>query len=317
MHPDHQILPYYSRLDDGRVVERRHPGGAAWVAGSAQANRTGRDPLLLDLASGALHLPDGGAVLATDTGARAPVDPPPGGGLAIIGLRCPPETLAVAATARCETLWTDGRRRSGVLAWSVDRREGSLALFRERGADEAEILSAVAGTLLDGGLRALGQPTPPCLSPAVWFPDGVFLQRVSRLLDKRGGQCSRRWLTWDSVSLLYPLNVVGKPLSACVVRHLRQDFHERNTWSSLRRGVVEQPVSAPAILPGLTPAVADWLDDGSFARWVLSRVSDAPSTLEWLCGRVHGSLAYDLSVALGDVTGTESGTGARHYAGPS
>ena len=303
MHPDQRILPYFSRLDDGRVVERKRPGGAAWVAGSAQANTAGKDPLLLDLASHALHLPDGGAVLVASTGARAPVDPPAGGGLAMIGLRCPPETLAVAATARCETLWSDGCRRSGALAWSVDRQGGSSALFREQGADDVEILSAVAGTLLDGGLRALGQPTPPCSSPTVWFPDGVFLQRVSRLLDKRGGLCSRRRLTWDGVSLLYPLNVVGKPLPPCVTRHLRQDFHERNTWSSLRRGVVEQPVSAPAILPGLTPEVACWLDDGSFARWVLSRVSDAPSTLEWLCGRVDGSLAKDLSVALEDVTG--------------
>ncbi len=320
MYPDHQILPYASGLHDGHIghiVERRHPGGAAWVAGSAQANRTGKDPLLLDLASHALELPDGGAVLATDTGARAPVDPPAAGGLAIIGLRCPPETLAVAATARCETLRPDGRRRSGALAWSVDRWGDSLALFREHRADDTEILSAVAGTLLDGGLRALGQPTPPCFSPAVWFPDGVFLQRVSRLLDKRGGLCSRRRLTWDSVSLLYPLNVVGKPLSVCVTRHLRQDFHERNTWSSLRRGVVEQPVPAPAILSGLTPEVAGWLDDGSFARWVLSRVSDAPSTLHWLCGRVNDSLANDLSVALGDVIGPESGPVGHHYAGPS
>ncbi|MCE2511476.1 MAG: hypothetical protein J4F50_02755 [Acidimicrobiia bacterium] len=303
MYPHHRILPYSSRLDDGRWVEHEHPGGAASVAGSARANETGKDPLLLDLASCALDLPNGGAVLATSTGARAPVDPPAGGGLALIGLRCPPETLAVAATAWCETRWPDGCRRSGALAWSVDRQGRSLAMFRERGADDAEVLSTVAGSLLDGGLRALGQPTAPCSSPTVWFPDGVFLQRVSRLLDERGALCRRRPLTWDRVSLLYPLNVVGKPLSACVTRHLRHGFHERNTWSSLRRGVVEQPASAPAILPGLAPAVADWLDDGSFARWVLSRVSDAPSTLEWLCGRVHDSLVHALSAALGDVTG--------------
>ena len=303
MYPHHRILPYSSRLDDGRRVEHEHPGGAASVAGSARANETGKDPLLLDLASRALDLPDGGAVLVTDTGARTPVDPPVGGGLAMIGLRCPPETLAVAATTRCEARWPDGCRRSGALAWSIDQQEGSLALFREQGADDVEILSTVAGTLLDGGLRALGQPTPTCSSPTVWFPDGVFLQRVSRLLDERGGSCTRRRLTWDSVSLLYPLNVVGKPLPVGVTRHLRQDFHERNTWSSLRRRVVEQPVPAPSVLPGLTPAVAGWLDDGSFARWVLSRVSEAPSTLEWLCERVDDCLADDLSVALGDLIG--------------
>ncbi len=303
MHPDHRILPYFTRLEDGRLVERTHPGRAAWMAGSAQPSRASEDPLLLDLALSALDLPDGGAVLAASTGAKTPVDPPGGGGLAIIGLRCPPETVAVAATTRCETLWPDGSRRSGALAWSIDRRGGSSALFREQGADGVERLSAVAGTLLDGGLRALGLPTPPCSSPTVWFPDGVFLHRVSRLLDRWGGLCTRRPLTWYSVSLLYPLNVSGKAISSCVALRLRQDFHARNTWSSLRRGVVALPVSAPAILPGLTPAVAGWLDDGSFARWVLSRVSDPPSTLEWLCGRVDNCLAEDLSVALGDVSG--------------
>ena len=303
MQPDHRILPYSSRLDDGRSVDRTHPGGAARAAGSAAANRASEDPLLLDLAHRALDRPDGGAVLATITGARATIDPPAGGGLALIGLRCPPETVAAAATTWCETLRPDGCRRCGALAWSVDRRGGSLALFRDHEADDVEILAAVAGTLLDIGLRALGRSTVLCSSPVVWFPDGVFLQRVSRLVDERRGSCTRRRLTWDNVSPLYPLNVVGKPLSTRIVRHLRQDFHERNTWSSLRRGVVEQPVSAPPILPGLTPAVAGWLDDGSFARWVLSRVSDPRSTMEWLCGRVDDGLANDLAVALRDVNG--------------
>ena len=303
MHPDHRILPYSSRLDGGRSVDRTHPGGAAWAAGSAPANRAGKDPLLLDLAHRALDLPDGGAVLATITGARATLDPPAGGGLALVGLRCPPETVAAAATTWCETMRPDGSRRSGALAWSVDRQDGSLALFRDQEAEGVETLAAVAGTLLDVGLRALGRSTARCSSPAVWFPDGVFLQRVSRLLDERHGSCTRRRLAWDRVSPLYPLNVVGKPLSARIIRHLRQDFHERNTWSSLRRGVVEQPVSAPPILPGLTPAVAGWLDDGSFARWVLSRVSDPPSTLERLCGRVDDGLANDLTAALGNVNG--------------
>ena len=303
MHPEHRILPHSSRLDYGRPAKRTHPGDAPWMAAGARANRPGRSPLLLDLASRALDLPDGGAVLVAGTGATTTVDPPAGGGLAVIGLRCPPETLAVAATTWCEMRRPDGRRRRGALAWSVGRRGSSSALFREQGAADGEILSTVAGTLLDAGLRALGRPTPSCSSPAVRFPDGVFLHRLSRLLDERGGSCTRRRLSWDRVSLLYPLNVVGRPLSAGVIRHLRQDFHERNTWSSLRRGVVEQPAPAPAILPGLTPAVADWLDDGSFARWVLSRVPDAPSTLERLCGRVDVGLAGDLAAALGDVTG--------------
>ena len=303
MHPNHGFLPHFSRLDNGRVLNRKHPGGAPLATGSALASSTAPDPFLLDLASLALDLPVGGAVLVSSTGARTMVDRPSVGETAMIGLRCPQETVAVAASTRCETLWPDGRRRSGVLAWSLDRLDSSWALFREQPGDGAENLTAVAGLLLDAGLRALGQATPPCPSPPVWFPDGVFLHQLSRLLDRRGGMCSRRPLRWDSLSLLYPLNGSDEPLSSWLTRRVRQDFHESNTWASLRRRVVDQPDSAPAILPGLTPEIAEWLDDGSFARWVLSRVSDAPSALEWLCKRVDDSLANDLRVALGEVRG--------------
>lgn len=303
MHPSHRFLPYFSRLDDGLVVERKHPPGATLAAGSARARGTHQDPRLLDLASHALDLPAGGAVMAAATGATTTVDPPSSGVMALIGLRCPPETAAVAATTQCETLWPDGCRRSGVLAWSLDRHHNSSALFREQPGHGAERLDAVAGTLLDAGLRALGHDTPPCPSPAVWFPDGVFLHRLSRLLDRRGGICTRRRLSWESLSRLYPLNGSAEPLTPGMTLHLRQDFHERNTWSSLRLRVVDQPAAAPAILPGLTPDIAEWLDDGSFARWVLSRVSDPPSTLDWLCGRLDRGLAGDLHLALGEVNG--------------
>ena len=303
MHTGHRFLPYFSRLDDGRVVERKHPAGSTLAAGSAQARGTHQDPLLLDLASHALDLPAGGAVMAAATGATTTVDPPSSGVMAMIGLRCPPETLAVAATTQCETLWPDGCRRRGVLAWSLDRHHNSSALFREAPGRSTETLTAVAGSLLDAGLRALGQDTPPCPSPAVWFPDGVFLHRLSRLLDRRGGMCTRRPLSWDSLSRLYPLNASAEPLTPGMTLHLRQDFLARNTWSSLRLGVVGQPAAAPAILPGLTPDIAEWLDDGSFARWVLSRVPDPPSTLDWLCGRLDRGLASDLHLALGEVNG--------------
>ena len=301
MHGNHRTLPFFSRLDDGRVVERERPGSTALVAGSAQAHPKGGDTLLLDLASHALDGPPGGTILVGAGGTRTTIEPPSGGGLGLIGLQCPPGTAAVASSVQCQTLWPDDRRRGGRLAWSADRHGGSLALFRDDAVGGAETLSAVAGTLLDAARRALGLPTPPCLSPTVWFPDGVFLHRVAKLLQRRGGACTRRRLSWESLSVLYPLNDTGEPLSPRLTRWLRQDFHTVNTWSSLRGGVTELPPAAPAILPGLTPQVAGWLDDGAFARWVLSRVSDVPSTLKWLCNHLDQGLANQLSIALDDV----------------
>ena len=301
MHSTHQPVPFFSRLDDGRVVERERPQGTPLLAGSAQAHPTGGDPLLLDLASQALDRPPGSAVMAEPGGATTTLEPPPDSGLALMGLRCPPATAAVACSVQCRTLWPGDHRRCGVLAWSVDRDGGSLALFRDEASSRAQSLSAVAGTLLDTALRSLGRPTPQCLAPTVWFPDGVFLHRVSAMLARRGGPCHRRRLSWDSLSLLYPLNATGAPTEPWLTRRLRQRFQISNTWSSLRLGAAGLPAGAPAILPGLTPPVAGWLDDGAFARWVLSRVSDAPSTLEWLCRSLSGPVVDHLALALGDV----------------
>lgn len=301
MHSNHRLLPFFSRLDDGRVVERDHPLTAALMAGSAQAHPTGGDPRLLNLAAQALERPPGSALVARPCGATTTLEAPPGGGFALIGLRCPPATAAVASSVQCQTLWSDNHRRRGVLAWSVDRDGGSLALFRDEAASSAQSLSAVAGTLLDAALRSLGQPTPQCLSPTVWFPDGVFLHRVAAMLARRGGPCDRRRLSWDSLSVLYPLNVTGAPTEPRLTRRLRHRFQVSNTWASLRLGAAGLPAGAPAILPGLTPPVAGWLDDGAFARWVLSRVSDAPSALEWLCHSLSGPVADHLALALGDV----------------
>lgn len=304
MHGNHRLLPFFSRLDDGQVVERGRSAGAALVAGSAQADPADGDPRLLELALRALDQPPGSTVLVGDGGTTTRISAPAGGELALVGLRCPPGTAALASSVPCRTLWPDGQHRSGVLAWSVDRQGGSLALFRGENGAAAETLAAVAGPLLDTALRALGLPTAPCHSPAVWFPDGVFLHRVAGMLARRGGPCGRRRLSWDSLSMLYPLNDTGAPQEPGLTRRSRQRFQSANTWSSLRRGAAGLPAGSPAILPGLTPRVAGWLDDGAFARWVLSRVPDAPSARGWLCQSLSGPAAENLALALSDVHGS-------------
>ena len=282
-------------------MERERPLSGSLTAGSAPAHPTGGDPLLMDLASQALDRPPGSAVMAGPGGATTHLEAPPASGLALIGLRCPPATAAVASSVQCETRWPDDRRRRGTLAWSVARDGGSLALFRDEADSSARTLSAVAGTLLDTALRALGQPTPPCLSPTVWFPDGVFLHRVSAMLARRGGPCDRRRVSWDTLSMLYPLNCTGAPMEPRLTRRVRLRFHTYSSWSSLRRSAAGLPEGAPAILPGLTPGVAGWLDDGAFARWVLSRVPDAPSGLGRLCHSFSRPVADRLALALSDV----------------
>lgn len=283
---------------------RRHLSDPALATGTARAvEPEHRDRLLLDLASDALDEPVGTILVAGADRTVTALDPLCGDGLGIIGFVCPPGTAAVATSAPCDTRWPDGAGRNGVVAWSASRQGDSLALFREHSAGGVEALSSVAGTLLDAALRALGRPTPPCPLPAVHFPDGVFLRQAERLLTRRDGLCTRRRPGWDRLSLLHPLNGSGRPVSAGLLHGLRQSFHLRHTWSSLREEFAGQPASEPEILPGLTPQVAGWLDDASFARWVLSRVSDVGSALEQLAGQVDQDTAHALRVALGPLHG--------------
>ena len=303
----HLPLPYsrHSRRRTHRPgAGRRHPTDPALATGTARAAEPERrDRLLLDLASDALDQPVGTILVAGADHAATALEPPSGEALGIIGFVCPPGTAAVATSAPCETRWPDGTGRSGVVAWSASRQGDSLALFREHSTGGVEALSSVAGTLLDAALRALGRPTPPCPVPAVHFPDGVFVRQAERLLTRRDGLCTRRRPGWDQLSLLHPLNGSGRPVSTRLLHGLRQAFHVRHTWSSLREEFVGQPASEPEILPGLTPQVAGWLDDASFARWVLSRISDVADGLERLTGQVDQDTAHALRVALGPLHG--------------
>ena len=279
--------------------------GPVPATGTARAAEPGRlDRLLLGLASDALRKPVGTILAARADHTATAHEPSSDDGLGIIGFVCPPGTIAVATSAPCETRWPDGTGRSGAVAWSASGQGGSLALFREHSTGGVEALSSVAGTLLDAALRALGRPTPPCPVPAVHFPDGVFLHQAQRLLTRRDGLCTRRRPGWDQLSLLHPLNGSGRPVSARLLFGLRQAFHVQHTWSSLREEFVSQPACEPEILPGLTPQVAGWLDDASFARWVLSRVSDVADGLDRLTGWVDQDVAHELRVALGPVHST-------------
>ena len=87
----------------------------------------------------------------------------------------------------------------------------------------------------------------------------------------RAEPCER--LGWGEMAALHPL-AQGGSLTPAELLERRTAFDRAHTWSSLRRSASLQGSDEPMVAPGLTPAVAAWLDDGTFARWVLAGLGD-------------------------------------------
>ena len=132
------------------------------------------------------------------------------------------------------------------------------------------------GRLLDCLRRCFGLPTLPApATPAV-------LQAVAWLAAVlEAGDRSARPLSWSQVSRLHPVArlVAGDAGDDCseLVPALTRVAGATWSWEDLRRRVEEFDG-----LGGLIdPELAAWMDDGMFARWVLSAL---PSTEEMLAG---------------------------------
>ena len=297
---------FYGYFSGAAGIRDRHPepGGnsRAFCFSSGSGDE---DPALVELAAAALRLPTGSALVQLSSGVRhllRPIASPLG---ALLGLRCPPGGEAVA-TCLDSTVHRAGHPpESGRVAVAVGRRGDSAVRWRRTGSDHAEAMGPADGPLYDMAMRALGLDTEQCADPVVWFPDGVFLCSLTELLaapHSRRGPRARHPLTWDLISADHPLSAGRPRVTPGQLRELRADFQSRWSWGSLRQRVVRQPAWAPEPLPGLTPAIATWLDDGSFARWVLSQFSYVPQARELVLEALEPGLAKQLDHALGGLS---------------
>jgi hypothetical protein len=185
--------------------------------------------------------------------------------------------------------------RLGEIAWQVDRPAGT--------GSGAALNAPAEGRILDCLRRCFALPTPPPPETPGRLQDVVWLVAV---LD-RASRLPRR-LNWSDVSRLHP-----------VAQVLRTDLGERDaelsgllrlagsawTWEELRQQTAQQ-----ALLPDLVdPAMAAWMDEGMFARWVMAELPDrdelltavrphlAPSAARRLAHAVRAGSAADSAAA--------------------
>lgn len=241
-----------------------------------------------DLTAVAIDLPPGSAVLCEGRGRHHVLEPVDHFYGPLVGLSCPFEVAAVGSVADC-VVWYGDCPVPVVVAWAANRL-GQATMGVRVGNDSnfaTGKLSDCPG--LDVARRALGMATPVCREPTVRMADAVFFHRALCALNRRSGEGPGAepdpasdlevraepdmGLDWGELAALHPL-AEGDSVTPVELLERRVGFETTHTWSSLRRAASLQGANEPLVAPGLSPAVAAWLDDGSFARWVLAGLGD-------------------------------------------
>ncbi len=156
--------------------------------------------------------------------------------------------------------------RDGAVAWKMAGADGSPPGGPMLDTPPSE------GRLLDCLRRCFGLPTPPPPVSPIRLQVIVWLVAV---LDHAAG--ARRRLSWSEVARLHPLARVlaselgglGSEFRAGLVRVAGAAW----SWEDIR-----MQAQQPGFLDDIVdPTLAGWMDEGMFARWVLS---DLPSADE-------------------------------------
>lgn len=149
----------------------------------------------------------------------------------------------------------------------IDRTGRGDGILRD-GNSVRRLAGLPEGAVGDSCRRVLGLPTaaPPESSVRLWLH--IWLDRV---VEAATSAKRRGHLTWDRVASLHPS---GAGLGATPVPHevLEATYELAATWPWSRLRCDPEMVDSGR--PPLERAVAQWMDDGMFARWVLSEMID-------------------------------------------
>lgn len=268
-----------------------------------------------DLTAVAIDLPPGSAVLCEGRGRHHVLDPVDHFYGPLVGLSCPFGVAAVGSVADC-VVWYGDYPVPVVVAWAANRL--GQATMGVRIGNNSDFVTGKLSDCpgLDVARRALSMATPVCRVPTVRLADAVFFRRALCALDRkpvdgadipepeRGPGDSpaaraepERRLHWGELAALHPL-AEGDSVSPVELLERRAGFEKTHTWSSLRRAASLQGQDEPLVAPGLTPAVAAWLDDGSFARWVLAGLGDTNAAQAGVTAALDPAAAAALHRAL-------------------
>lgn len=211
----------------------------------------------------------------------------------LLGHRCGPDVhavgLAVCGWARRFPQWSDGPSEPHrVQVVTLLSRTGELAHRIHHETPEPIVVEeAPTGEQIDLMRRSLGLATdpPPWDSGLMWAM--AWLLRIAR--------SEAPVDSWTSLWSLHPAFDPGDvPTTRAGAQRRVRAFVRNSGWAEVRSDVIEGIHPNPMI----SPDEAAWLDEGSFARFVLNRLPSPDELRADALARLSPSLGAQLTGAL-------------------
>jgi hypothetical protein len=184
----------------------------------------------------------------------------------------PPEWAAVgvSSTGWAHPVDASGRPRPGTGSSQVRvtvliDRSGAAGGVLHDGDDVTDLPEPPQGVVADACRRALGVPTapPPATSGELWTL--AWLDRLVEVAGRRAGPALLA--AWPAVAALHPAaGPAPHPPDPPSLAAAAVGLAEAWPWSRLR--AEPTVVSIPGV--DQSPATAEWMDDGMWARWLLA-----------------------------------------------
>lgn len=213
------------------------------------------------------------------------------------------DAVGLISSGRLRHLDHPEREPSRTLSTVLLGRDGTAAsVIGAPGSEPRTIHDPPAGLVPDVLHRVLGLPTPPPEGPTGQFVELTWLDRIAAgVLGQRNRGRSWRWLA-DR----HPLREGGPPPDPEELAARTAAYSEERTWAGLRLLSVTQDLPAAWWGPpgGSTAPACTWFDDGSLARWVLSRLPPAEALVPDLVSVLPDHVGDQLLRALNEVDGT-------------
>lgn len=220
----------------------------------------------------------------------------------LLGLDAPRHwaALGVACTGRAHTA---SDRPEPVTVTILLDRAGAAAGVLRRGGTASDMPDRPEGVVADACRRALGLPTapPPASTRGLWT-----LLWLDRVVDAAAGGGPRaRPTTWPALARLHPAagphgDPTGAALHPVALVAAAGALDAAWPWHRLRAdpGAVPLPGAGPA-----PPGLAAWMDDGMWARWLLSHLPAADDLLSAVRALLPPALAQTVAGVVGATVG--------------
>lgn len=208
--------------------------------------------------------------------------------------------------ARTDLLPRDLGNTAVRLVGAVDRY-GTVA-SRLRFPDGVYDRQPCGGRLLDIMLRCLDRPTPPPACDTKRLLAGMWLGEILDTYAQRG--CKR--LSWRDAVAVHPLvrrarrALLTKLDSVGLAALAAADDPPPPTWRELRLETFCFGLLAE-LFPRGRGSLAEWLDDGAYARWILGQLDDPLCTWPWVHDALTPQARSRVGTALSQLLGLGGG----------